>query len=146
MNEALAHVVQVMRLRHVSERIIERVIRLNPDHRWGMRLRGVHYSSHRAVYMDCVSKGRVIREKGRDVWNKVPRWCIHKQGKREYISRNDYVDNIWCWDQQKLMVVTNNRKKAIVVHGYTVEPGHSVLIDRTRGEPSCESLPMQPQL
>ncbi len=51
------------------------------------------------AYMRClVSKGRLIREKGRDAWDcmlKYHREHIIKDGKRVYITLEAFLDNLW---------------------------------------------------
>jgi hypothetical protein len=57
------------------------------------------------MYMDCIGKGAFIRMKGREAWERVKRIDrnsalafgrpIHKEGKREYITRHAFEDKIW---------------------------------------------------
>ena len=51
-----------------------------------------------AFSRDLVSKGKFIRAKGRAAWESVPKFYIVKDGKRAYITREGYLDNVWLRD------------------------------------------------
>lgn len=90
--------VERMRRHGCGERLIARVLRLNPDPEPRSALRGVHYAStvgRNRLLRDEVSKGEVIRRCGRDVWERIPRGYIRKDGKRAYIARSAFEDNVW---------------------------------------------------
>lgn len=72
----------------VSEAIIERVMRLNPDPHPGARLRGIHYK--RAFgpsrYEGWCSRSQVIREYGRDAWDEIDPRYLRKHGRRQFAA------------------------------------------------------------
>lgn len=83
-----------LRARHVGERIIERIVRLNPNGApEGTFLRGAKPIS-RYRWGAYVSRGKFIRKHGRRAWEAMPHGLKHKDGKREYITWEDFLDNI----------------------------------------------------
>lgn len=87
-----------MQQRGLGAELIARVMRLNPNPEPGVMLRGIHLAStakdRRWQYGD-VSKGEVIRRRGRSAWDAVPKGLIRRDGKRAYISRDAFEDNVW---------------------------------------------------
>lgn len=80
-----------LRARGVSEAILERVIRLNPNPVEGERLRGLHLTAMESREMfwlyDCIGKGEFLRRYGRDAFARVPRQHLRKRGRRVYVTR-----------------------------------------------------------
>lgn len=78
-----------LRALKVSEAIVERVLRLNPDPREGYRLRGFHYKDGRGwgLMTGMIQKGEVLQCHGREVWDRIPRSEWVKKGRRVWVSR-----------------------------------------------------------
>lgn len=86
-----------MKQRDIGQAVISRVVRLNPTYHEGCRIRGAHgltSKSYRSMRGD-VSKGTVIRKFGRQAWDRMPPDCVIKEGKRAYITREAFEDNVW---------------------------------------------------
>lgn len=79
----------VLKQRHVSAAIVERIERLNPSPQFGVRLRGIHYKDDGGyeVLTNSIRKGAFIRRFGREAYNALDRRHIIKRGRREYIVR-----------------------------------------------------------
>lgn len=73
----------------VSPVIVERVLRLSAPYEEGAELRGIHYTGHRdpRLYRDCTTKGDVIRQFGRQTWERISPRNIFKRGRRKYATR-----------------------------------------------------------
>jgi hypothetical protein len=82
----------MLRRRHVAPAIIERVLRLNPNHEPGERLRGIHYKRDPRWQSDWWSRGDVIRRFGREAIARLPAWAVRKDGKRVYYTREAVED------------------------------------------------------
>jgi hypothetical protein len=54
-----------------------------------------------AISHDLVSKGELIRSKGRQAWDNFPKDQIVKDGKRAYITRHAFEDNLWLADSTR---------------------------------------------
>lgn len=95
----IADIAERMKQRGIGDRVIARVVRLNPKcPHPGVMLRGIHFAPTAKLtrwQRDDVSKGAIIREFGRDVWGRIPADCIRKDGKRAYITRAAYLDRVW---------------------------------------------------
>jgi hypothetical protein len=78
---------QRLRARKVGEAIIERVLRLNPEPRVGVRLRGLHYKEGAAwgLPRGLIQKGEVLRRYGREAWARIPRERWVKDGRRVWV-------------------------------------------------------------
>lgn len=82
-----------MRVAHVSDDIIARVVRLNPNLVEGQRLRGFHYKRTFEPWMQpCVSRGRAIRLYGRSAVEALPRASVFRRGRRKYITQEAVWD------------------------------------------------------
>lgn len=46
-------------------------------------------------FIDAIGKGQFIRMYGRDVWDKLPKSAILRDGKRAYATREAVEDNSW---------------------------------------------------
>lgn len=82
-------IVDFLQSRGVSPAIIERVVRLNPDHEPGSVLRGIHYSNTGDPRWTCgaTTKGDFIRKYGRSAFESFLTAALIKRGRRVYIRR-----------------------------------------------------------
>jgi hypothetical protein len=47
-------------------------------------------------FLGCgMGKGKFIHKHGREAWGRLPKYAIIKDGKRSYITREAYLDNLW---------------------------------------------------
>lgn len=85
--------------RHVSPAIIERVERLSYPYDEGRILRGIHYTTNgdkEPVWLGGFwRKGEFIRKHGAEAWRDLPRRSIMKRGRREYVTREAVVGQLW---------------------------------------------------
>lgn len=77
----------------MSDAVRERIVRLNPNLKPGMKLRGWHPTeTEKSMTMlrDVVGKGAVIKCYGREAWDflKGKGGYIFKLGRREYVSHH----------------------------------------------------------
>jgi len=89
---------EVCRRRGIGTSVRERIIRLNPKTKSGGSVRGWHPTRgnrYHRVFYDHVSKGEFIRRHGRDAWDSLPNGLIWRDGRRCYIERAPYLDNVW---------------------------------------------------
>ena len=84
-----------MLARGVGAEIVGRVRRLNASYRRGEKIRGIHRKANPRWLFGWVSKGELIRRHGRSAWESVPEECRRKDGRREYITNEAYLDNVW---------------------------------------------------
>lgn len=82
----------------IGGRVRERIVRLNPKCDPGQILRGWHPAQtarNLAMVYDVVGKGEFVRRHGRAAWDAIPNGLLYKFGRRRYIGRASYLDNIW---------------------------------------------------
>lgn len=89
------HLREMLGRRHVSPAIIDRVVRLNPQHVRGQNLRGIHYKPNPRWLSGWYGKGEFIAKHGAEAWARIPKACKHKQGRREFVSREAVQDQVW---------------------------------------------------
>lgn len=84
---------------HVSPTILERVERLNPNHREGGRARGIYRkpTAARIARYGYMSKGQFLRQHDPILWKLIPSGCIVKQGRRKFLRLQDCEDQVWLF-------------------------------------------------
>lgn len=83
--------------RGVSDRVMERVAKLNPRGvPEGSRPRGYRRRESPRWLRGWVGNGEFIRKHGRDAWGCVPREDRRNDGRRQYITREAYLDHTWA--------------------------------------------------
>lgn len=83
--------VQEMRRQHVSQEIIDRVIRLNPNPKEGEWLRGWHRQSDERWRLfwssGAIRRRDFVRLYGKEKFAALPKDCLIKRGRRVYVSQ-----------------------------------------------------------
>jgi hypothetical protein len=90
MSPQLAALVDALRARKISEAIIERVIRLNPNFNPGCYARGLHLTGREKAEMfwmsGSIQKGEFIQRYGREAFASIPSDGLCKRGRRVYVT------------------------------------------------------------
>lgn len=86
-NMDLVELISDLEKHKVAPEIIERVRRLNPNFRFGVLPRGIHYKEGRrgVFFAGLIQKGEVLRREGREFWARIPREAWVKRGRRVFV-------------------------------------------------------------
>lgn len=84
--------------RGIGPTVRDRIVRLNPTGSESRRVRGWHPSAtakHLMMMHDVIGKGAFIKRHGRAAWDALPNGMLWKCGRRKYLGRVAYLDNVW---------------------------------------------------
>ena len=87
---------EILTKRHCCPMVVERVTRLNPQG-WdlGSVPRGWNRRRNPSWFSGKIGKGHFIRQFGRAAWEAMPRCCISRHGRRQYVDREAVEDDLW---------------------------------------------------
>lgn len=103
-----------LRARGLGEAIVGRIMRLNPDPKPFDILRGLHLAPtlHReALRADVLGKRDFIVKVGRDAWDRLPKHCVRKNGRRKYVTREAVLDKLWMLPDNHPARILNHEQR-----------------------------------
>jgi hypothetical protein len=97
MTPAQTELDRVCRERGIGDAVRSRIVRLNPNYKPGLMPRGYYPRPNRYLKFahDLMSKGEFIHRHGRAAWDALPNGIKWRDGRRQFIGREAYLDNIW---------------------------------------------------
>lgn len=89
---------RLLRLKGIGPSVVERVLKLNPHGaEEGQRVRGLQRSTRFTPsrwVTGMIGKREFVTKHGREAWDAIPNGLKLKYGRRKYVSRETFLDNL----------------------------------------------------